>query len=217
MAQVKVYWGSGSPFAWKILIGLEERNIPYESNLLSFTGGEHKKPEFLALNPRGKVPVLQCGSDTLYESMAILLYLENKFSANTLLPAANYPKIMTRAFECQYIAESTQKFLALDIKSATPEQIKETFQPALKELDQWERYFSENSGPFLFGTHVTLADVAIFPHIAISVRYGLELQKRYPKINAYYESMISRESVKKTWPPHWKESPRKTALANVTD
>jgi len=217
MAQVEVYWASGSPFAWKVLLALEERKIPHKSVLISFSNYDHKKPEYLALNPRGKVPILQNGSDTLYESMAILMYLENKFSENSLLPTVNYAKILTRAFEAQYIADATVKFLSLDVKTATPEQIKESFQPALKELDQWERYLYENAGPFLFGNHVTLADLSIFPHIALIVRYGLELQKRYPKINAYYENMVSRESVQKTWPFHWKETPRKTALANVTD
>jgi len=46
--------------------------VPYESHLLSFSKGEHKAPELVGLNPRGKVPILRDGAYGLYESLAIL-------------------------------------------------------------------------------------------------------------------------------------------------
>jgi len=204
-SQVKVYWGSGSPFAWKVLLALEEKKIPYDGTLLTFSKSENKTPEYLALNPRGKVPVLQYEGDTLYESSAILMYLENKFPQNPLLPASNYARILTRTAEISYVKE-------IDVSS--PEKTKEVIQPILEEYDKWERYISE--GPFLFGAQPTLADVSFFPHLALLVRFGFDLQKRFPKLNAFYENMISRESVKKTWPPHWKETPRKTLLTSFS-
>jgi len=193
------------------------KKIPYEGTRINFDKGDNKNPEYLALNPRGKVPVLQNGPDTLYESSAILLYLESKFPTINLLPAANYPTVLTRFMEGDYLPNAAAKYFALDTKIATPEQIKEAFKPIGQELDRWEKYLVLSQGPFLFGGNITIADIAIFPILALYVRLGLDLQKRFPKLNAFYEAMISRESVKKTWPPHWMESPRKTTLNNITD
>ena len=75
---LEIYWGSGSPFAWRVLLAAELKRIPYESKLLEFSKGDLKTPEFLALNPRGKVPVIRDGDFVLAESMAILAYLDRK-------------------------------------------------------------------------------------------------------------------------------------------
>ncbi|CAI5710614.1 unnamed protein product [Hyaloperonospora brassicae] len=53
-----VYWGSGSPQAWRILIALEEKRLPYRSVCISFSSGVLKTPFFRALNPRMRIPVL---------------------------------------------------------------------------------------------------------------------------------------------------------------
>jgi glutathione S-transferase len=58
---------------------LEELGIPYEFVLLDMKAGEHKQPEFLAINPVGKVPAIVDGGFILWESGAILLYLAEKY------------------------------------------------------------------------------------------------------------------------------------------
>jgi len=73
---LEIHWGSGSPNSWRVLLGAEMLKLPYESKLLEFSKGQHKTPEFLALNPRGKVPVLRDGDFVIYESLAILEYLD---------------------------------------------------------------------------------------------------------------------------------------------
>ena len=54
---LELYWGSGSPFAWRVMLTLELKRLPYESKLLEFSKGDHKSAEYLKLNPRGKVPI----------------------------------------------------------------------------------------------------------------------------------------------------------------
>src|SRR3954470_18066619 len=75
---LELYWGSGSPFAWRVMLTLEVKRLSYESKLLEFSKSEHKTPSFLRLNPRGKIPVLKDGDLVLYESLAIMAYLEKK-------------------------------------------------------------------------------------------------------------------------------------------
>ena len=56
------YNGSGSPFAWRVWLALEHKQVPYQIKTLSFDRREHRTPEFLAINPRGKVPAIVDGS-----------------------------------------------------------------------------------------------------------------------------------------------------------
>jgi glutathione S-transferase len=76
---IDVYWGSGSPYAWRVLLALEYKRLPYTSHLLQFSRQEHKSPQMLALNPRGRVPVLKDGDYVCFESLAVLYYLDLKY------------------------------------------------------------------------------------------------------------------------------------------
>ena len=80
------YYGSGSPYAWKVWLVLEHKAIPYEFRLLSFDGGDTKTPQFLAVNPRGRVPAILDDGFALWESSAIAEYLEERYPQNPLLP-----------------------------------------------------------------------------------------------------------------------------------
>lgn len=69
-------------------IALNEAGVEYETKLIRFMRGEHKSPEFKAVNPKGKVPALQIDGEILTENVAILLYLNERFPAAALLPEA---------------------------------------------------------------------------------------------------------------------------------
>lgn len=76
-----------SPNGFKITIALEELGVPYALHHVRIEQGEHRHPDFLALNPHGRIPVLHDADTgiTLFESAAILLYLADK--TGRLLPA----------------------------------------------------------------------------------------------------------------------------------
>src|SRR5947207_6464503 len=76
---IEIFWLSGSPFAWRVLLALEVKGLPYQSRLLERSKGEQRSPEFLAMNPRGQVPVLRDGAVTVRESIAILAYLDRQY------------------------------------------------------------------------------------------------------------------------------------------
>ena len=76
---IELYWGSGSPFAWRVMLALEVKNLAYESKLMEFSKSEHKTPAYLQLNPRGKVPTLKDDDFAVYESIAIMAYLDRKY------------------------------------------------------------------------------------------------------------------------------------------
>src|SRR4030081_2364469 len=74
-----LYYGSGSPYAWRVQLALEHKALAYELKVLSFSAGDTRKPEFMALNPRHQVPVLVDGDFVLYESNAIVEYIDEAY------------------------------------------------------------------------------------------------------------------------------------------
>src|SRR5215207_6967331 len=83
---IKLYDFPMSPRARKVRIALAEKGLPCEKVTVDITKGEQKKPEFLAVNPNGKVPALQDNGTNLYESSIIMEYLNDKYPNPPLLP-----------------------------------------------------------------------------------------------------------------------------------
>jgi glutathione S-transferase len=67
---------------------LQELGADFEAIRVNLLAGEHQRPEFLKINPAGKIPVLVDGDRTLTESVAIVLYLAEKYSDKGLMPAS---------------------------------------------------------------------------------------------------------------------------------
>ncbi len=84
---IKVY-GFPQTRSRRVTWMLEELGQDYEFILVDFNKGEPKSPEYLAINPAGKVPAMQDGDLLLTESAAILTYLGDKFPEKGLVPAA---------------------------------------------------------------------------------------------------------------------------------
>jgi GST-like protein len=74
---LKFYY-SGAPNPTKIALFLEEAGLPYEPIAVDTRKGDQHKPEFLAINPNGKVPAIVDGDAVVFDSSAILLYLGEK-------------------------------------------------------------------------------------------------------------------------------------------
>ena len=100
---IDVYWGSGSPYSWRVLLALEHKGLPYAAHLLQLSKQEHKSPQMLALNPRGRVPVLKDGDYVVFESLAVLYYLERKYPQPPIFGAAEEAGVIMRVI-CEYQA-----------------------------------------------------------------------------------------------------------------
>jgi glutathione S-transferase len=79
------YHGHGSPFSWRVWLALEHKAVPYNLKVLSFQDNDTTKPGFVALNPRHTVPTIVDEGYSLWESMAILEYLDERFPAGAKL------------------------------------------------------------------------------------------------------------------------------------
>ena len=84
---LKLYFNPRSSYSRRVRIALLEKKIPAEEVILDMSKGGHKTPEYLALNPYGRVPTITEDGLVLYESTAILNYLEATRPAPPLTPA----------------------------------------------------------------------------------------------------------------------------------
>lgn len=73
------------------MIALEESGVPFDARLVAFMAGEHKSPNYLALNPAGKVPTLLVDGHSLSQNVAILQFLARRLPDASLLPLTADP------------------------------------------------------------------------------------------------------------------------------
>lgn len=217
---IELYWGSGSPFAWRVMLTLEVKKLPYESKLLEFSKGDHKTPAYLQLNPRGKVPTLKDGDFVVYESLAIMSYLDRKYPEPPLFGrSAEQAGLIWRAIaECEsYLVGAGDKIVrpiffgkGLDQVDEI-EQAAQTMRAELKTLD--DRLANAN---WLVGTGITAADIGVFPFVQLLLRAAskeaaqslnlglLPLAQSYPNIAKWVERIEALPNYQRTYPPHWR-------------
>ncbi|MEG3439508.1 glutathione S-transferase family protein [Pannus brasiliensis CCIBt3594] len=182
MNTLKLYGGARSR-ASIVRWYLEEFAIPYEFVLLDMANGEHRKPEFLALNPFGKVPTIVDGDLSLWESGAILLYLAEKHGQ---LPA----ELDRRAIYTQWILFANSTLSNGLFLEATRE--RET--PLL--LAPIDRILGEHS--FIMGDEFTVVDVAIGSILAYAVLMAKLDYSPYPNLAAYLQRLRERPAFVKS-------------------
>jgi len=85
-ARLKLYSYWHSSCAWRVRIALNLKGLPYDYKAVNIGKGEHLSEEYTKLNPLRLVPTLVDGDIVVSDSLAILLYLEDKFPEHPLLP-----------------------------------------------------------------------------------------------------------------------------------
>ncbi|XP_036411052.1 glutathione S-transferase rho [Megalops cyprinoides] len=212
-----LFWGSGSPPCWRVMIALEEKKLQgYQQKLLSFEKMEHKSKEVMELNPRGQLPAFKHGNHILNESYAACLYLESQFKSQgpQLIPDSPEEQAMVyqRMFEAQTLQQKLSDVIYYTWRVPEAERhesaLKRNKETLTAELQLWEQYLQKmEAGSYLAGKSFSMADVVAVPVVAYAVRFGLS-QDRYPRLGQYYSLVKERPSVKASWPPHWLENPQ---------
>jgi glutathione S-transferase len=208
------YCGSGSPYAWKVWLTLEHKRIPYDFRLLSFDRGDLRTPEFRAVNPRGQVPAIVDDGFALWESMAIVEYLEERYPQQPLLPRqaaerATVRRLMLEADNHLYAAQSGLMDATLFRAAAATEDaalIAASQGKLLEELARWDALLT---GEYLAGP-LSLADFTAYPYLRLIRRVDDRQPKnglgdRLPsRLQAWMQRIEALPYYGKTIPPHWK-------------
>lgn len=96
---IRVYYAPPSIYGRKVLAVLDEKGLDYEIERMSFSTQDHLKPEFLKVNPNGEIPALVDEDVTIYESTAIVEYLNDEYPEPPLLPEDSAGRARVRMIE----------------------------------------------------------------------------------------------------------------------
>lgn len=210
------FHGHGSPYSWRVWLALEHLGLPYELKVLSFAAKDLTKPEFLAINPRHQVPTIVHEGFALWESLAILEYLDEIAGGHRLFPGT----AQERARLWRLVREDEEH---LDGKGLTPiydELYKKAegvapdearLEAGRKKLREELDYFGrELRGAFLAGEAPSAADFVMYPDVAYVKR--IALKKPQSKLEGILPPPIAQWAARiealpyfeKTFPPHWR-------------
>jgi len=215
---IEVYWGSGSPFAWRVLLALEFKRLPYVAHLLQFSKQEHKSPQMLALNPRGRVPVLKDGEYVCFESLAILYYLERKYPQRPIFGGSAEEAGTIMRVICEYQAyiepQLTRIVTAVFSGDLGGDEITAAMHAVASEARTLEARLSHSD--WIVGESYSAVDMVIFPGIQLLKRalekpQAAELSSRfmpvevnYPALGRWLARVAAQPGYERTFPPHWR-------------
>ncbi|HUP97966.1 MAG TPA: glutathione S-transferase family protein [Usitatibacter sp.] len=211
------YHGHGSPYSWRVWLALEAKGIPYELKVLSFQAQDTRKPEFVALNPRHTVPTIVDDGYAVWESMAIVEYLDERFTSGPKL----YPgDARARARIRRLIREAEQHVGVESIDPITDEYFgKDGAPPDLEKVDkakatlahEMEYFANELKGKYFGGDAIDALDLVLYPWIGgyakrITVRRPeTKLAEMVPaKLAEWAKRVESLPYFDKTIPAHWR-------------
>jgi len=162
---------------------LEELGISYQYNELDIGSGANKQPEYLAINPMGKVPALVDNDFSIWESGAILWYLSNKYGE-----VSSDLEIQSKTVQWILFANSTLGN-GLFLEDRREQEMPRLLTP-LNEILQ--------NNPYIMGEEFTVVDVAVgFYLYAAKMTFNLDWQE-YPFVIDYLERLTKREAFKNT-------------------
>ncbi len=192
--KMQVYGDSKSGNCYKVQLLCAELGIDYAWHEIDIMNGETHTPEFLAMNPNGKIPVLVTpDGDHLPESNAILCFLADgrSLAGTTRLGRATIlswmffeqyshePNIATSRFIIQYLGNPANKRGVL----------KEKKKAGYRALDIMEQQLADNE--WMAGRDFSLADIALFAYTHVADQGGFSL-KKYPGIRRWIEQIEAR-------------------------
>jgi glutathione S-transferase len=211
------YYGAGSPYAWRVWLALEHKHLSYERVTLSFANRETHTPEYTRINPRGKVPAIRDGELTLYESAAIVEYLEERYpDTPRLFPSAIDERAVVRRVIHEvdtYVARAVTTlgglvFRSGDAASSPGDQafMDHAAQCMRDELDFFERVLV---GDYLSHS-LSAADLALYPLFAMIPRFELRRPELAmsphigPRVRDWMRRIEALPYFETTYPAHWR-------------
>ncbi len=216
---IDIYWISGSSPAWRVLLMLDCKNIPYTSHILENSKNQQKEPWFLALSPRGQIPLLKDGDLVISESLAIMHYLEKRYVESPMFgsSAMDTAKIEQCMHEIlSYVDKPVGDFVQPVFRNKVEEHrhtLPDTAENIVKELTALETRLSVSN--WLVGDF-SAADIILTPTFQRLLRainkapeladeIGLNaLDTQFPNLDRWNNNSENLPAFQKTFPPHWR-------------
>jgi glutathione S-transferase len=184
--------------AFRCIWAAEEAGLPYEVVPVGF-GAEHK-PDVLKVNPNGKIPALQDGALTLFESLAINLHIAGKAGAPLMPQGDDAARVLQWTLWAATEAEPAHQLWAYNtyVRPADqrdPAQAKAGAEALAPRLGVLEQHLAAG-GPWLLGTQFTIADCNLAAVLYGSWLNGLDYGA-YPRVKAWLDACLNRPAALK--------------------
>lgn len=185
-----------------VQIALLETGAPFTARQLNLTAGEQRSPEYLAINPKGRVPALITEQGTLTETPALLLYVAQRFPDAKLAPLDN-PFMLARMQEVNSFLASTVHVSHAHGRrgsrwaddeqaiAAMQQKVASNMRDGFAQIEQ--HYLA---GPWVLGEQFSVADIYLFVVAGWLKSDGVEISE-FPKVADHYRRMLSRPAVNK--------------------
>jgi maleylacetoacetate isomerase len=177
-----------SSAAYRVRIALNLKGIDYESRMVNLLDGAQRSGEYRTVNPQGFVPALEIDDHVFTQSLAIIVYLDQRFPDPPLMPHSIIDQAQVRALSLAIACDihplnnlRVLKYLQGTL-GASDEAKDEWYRHWLREgLEALEAMAAPKAGEFLFGDSVTLADVCLVPQLYNARRFDVPLES-YPTL-----------------------------------
>ena len=187
---IRLYRSALSGHAHRVELFLSLLGLPFELVDVDLAAGAHKRPDFLAMNPFGQVPVIQDGDVTLADSNAILVYLARRYAADVEqwlpsdpLAAAHVQRWLSVAAGLLAFGPAYARVIQLFKSPASPDDAIARAHGLFKVMEQ-----QLGQSAFLTGSTPTLADVANYSYVARAPEGNVSLAD-YPQLRAWLARM----------------------------
>ena len=203
MIRLYHFWQSGN--AREVRIVLAEKGLEYESVVVDVMKGESRTPDFLRMNPFGKIPVLVDGDVTLYEASIINEYLDEQYPDPPLLPRSPAARARVREtiyWATRHLHANLGPVLVETLLKSEPQRDQEMIAKRTRAIVAARAGLEARIGdrPWICGDF-SLADAALAPHVAALGMIGLEPDPALPRFNAWVERLQARPSFAKSGGP----------------
>lgn len=191
---IKVYYAPPSIYTRKVLSVLDEKGLDYQIEKISLENKDHQSEAFFKLNPNGEIPVLTDDAFTVYESTAIIEYLNDEYPEPPLMPEDSEGRARARMIEDFCDLHLFPAVKTCQRKKAANEEPDDDDRAELSAaLDRLAGYLGKQS--FIAGK-LSLADCAVMAACASLEQYGLENLVSSPSLKNYFTVLKTRPGYK---------------------
>jgi glutathione S-transferase len=173
---------------YKVRLMLSFLGLPYQTQPVDLLGGEQHSPDYLQRNPFGQVPVLEDDDLTIRDSQAILVYLAKRYGGEAWWPNDAYQLAQIAAWlstAANEIFHGPAK-LRMRHKFGRPIEVAAAQQTADKVLGIVDQHLRDRD--WLVGGQVSIADLAVYPYLALAPEGGLDIAA-YAHIIAWFQRL----------------------------
>lgn len=193
------FYFHATPNSMKVAVLLHELDLAFKVHPIDIFKGEQHAPEFLKINPNGKVPALSDDGVTVFDSHAILIYLAGKHGR--FIPAGAVEKAAMLSW-LQLVATGLSPFSgqAIHFLHYAPEDIPYAKNRYVKELERHYRVLDQRLGasPWLAGAEYSIADMALWGWAASAgYVFGEKGLEDYSHVARFMQTMAERPAVQR--------------------